>query len=159
MRQHLQKLTIRTPGQGLIDITARVDRVVTASGLDRGLICLQCLHTSASLCVNENADPRVLADLSSYLQAIAPQGGVRALDAAGTWRGYTHNDEGPDDMPAHVRTLLTNTSLTLSFDAGQLLLGTWQGIYLIEHRSDARSRTIVVHCWGEQADTTGIRHQ
>ena len=151
MRQHLQQLTIRTSGQSLVDITAQVNRVVATSGLDRGLACLHCLHTSASLCVNENADPRVLTDLLGYLAAITPQGGVRSLGEADSLYRYTHNDEGPDDMPAHIRTLLTNTSLTLSFDGGHLLLGSWQGVYLIEHRNDARQRTVTVHCWGDEA--------
>ena len=149
MAQHLQRLTISTSGQGVIDITRNIAAVLEDSGLRQGLICLSCLHTSASLCVNENADPRVLTDLLAHLAALAPTEGVRSLSGHGSVRPYSHSNEGPDDMPAHIRTMLTNTHLTLSFSAGRLLLGQWQGIYLMEHRARPQTRVVSVHCLGD----------
>ena len=149
MAQHLQRLRIPTSGQGFINITGNVAAVLEDSGLVQGLICLGCLHTSASLCINENADPRVLTDLTAHLAALAPPAGARPLSGDGPVRAYSHNDEGPDDMPAHVRTMLTSTHLSLSFVEGRLLLGQWQGIYLVEHRTQPQNRMVSVHCLGD----------
>lgn len=149
MAQHLQRLTLSTSGQGLINITHNVAAVLADSGLGQGLICLSCLHTSASLCINENADPRVLTDLLAHLAALAPTEGARSLSGHGAVRPYSHNNEGPDDMPAHIRTMLTNTHLSLSFTEGRLLLGQWQGVYLIEHRTRPQTRVVSVHCLGD----------
>ena len=149
MAQHLQRLSVSTAGQGFINITRNVAAVLEESGLGQGLICLSCLHTSASLCINENADPRVLTDLTAHLAALAPPEGARALSGYGAVRAYSHSDEGPDDMPAHVRTLLTNTHLSLSFAERHLLLGQWQGIYLVEHRTHPQTRVVSVHCLGD----------
>lgn len=107
------------------------------------------LHTSCSLTVNENADPRVLRDLTTYLRALVPQEGVQPISGLGGLRAYSHGDEGPDDMPAHIRTALTSTSLGLSFDQGRLLLGTWQAVYLWEHRTAGNLRSLSVHLIGE----------
>ena len=149
MAQRLQQLTVATTGQGFVNITPNVAAVLEGSGLRQGLICLSCLHTSASLCINENADPRVLTDLLAHLAALAPAEGVRPLSGYGPVRAYSHSNEGPDDMPAHVRTMLTNTHLSLSFSEGRLLLGQWQGIYLVEHRTRPQTRVVSVHCLGD----------
>ena len=149
MAQHLQQLSISTSGQNFINITRRVAAVLEDSGLRQGLLCLSCLHTSASLCINENADPHVLTDLLAHLTALAPIEGARSLSGYGSARTYSHNNEGPDDMPAHIRTMLTNTHLSLSFTGGNLLLGQWQGIYLIEHRASPQVRIVNAHCLGD----------
>ncbi|MCY4234899.1 MAG: secondary thiamine-phosphate synthase enzyme YjbQ [Cyanobacteria bacterium MAG CAR2_bin_4] len=149
MAQHLQRLRVSTSGQGFIHITPNVAAVLADSGLEQGLVCLSCLHTSASLCINENADPHVLADLLAHLAALAPAEGARSLSGRGPVRAYRHSNEGPDDMPAHIRTLLTNTHLNLSFTEGRLLLGQWQGIYLMEHRAKPQTRVVSVHCVGD----------
>lgn len=149
MAQHLQRLSISTSGQGFINITRNVAAVLEDSGLRQGLICLSCLHTSASLCINENADPHVLADLLAHLAALAPTEGARSLSGRGAVRTYRHSNEGPDDMPAHIRTMLTNTHLSLSFTKGRLLLGQWQGVYLMEHRAKPQTRVVSVHCLGD----------
>ena len=139
LRQHLQVLSFSTAGAGFTDITAGLNARIGASGLNQGVVTLVCLHTSCSLTVNENADPRVLHDLASFLADLVPSGDRRA---------YRHDDEGPDDMPAHIRTALTTTSLQLSFDQGRLVLGTWQAVYLWEHRSRGSSRRLSLHLIG-----------
>ena len=140
LRQDLRRLTVSTAGEGFTDLTASLQAEVTASGLQRGLLQLVVLHTSCSLTINENADPRVLQDLTAYLRALVPQGGLS--------QPYAHDDEGPDDMPAHIRTALTTTSLGLSFDQGRLVLGTWQAVYLWEHRARGQRRQLSLHLIG-----------
>lgn len=149
MRQVLIRLTVDTSGEGFTDLTAGLNREIAASGLRQGMAQLVALHTSCSLTVNENADPRVLQDLTTYLRALAPQQGVRSLSGEGSLQRYRHDDEGADDMPAHIRTALTTTSLGLSFDGARLLLGTWQAVYLWEHRAQAHRRQISLHLIGE----------
>jgi len=139
MRQALETLSFRTTGPGFVDITAAAARFVAASGISRGLLTLFCRHTSASLLVQENADRKVLDDLKAFFERIAPEGEGR----------YTHVEEGPDDMPSHIRTALTHTQLNIPVDAGRLLLGTWQAIYLFEHRRGGREREIVAQLSGE----------
>lgn len=148
LRQDLRRLAVRTGGEGFTNLTAALNRELAASGLTRGLAQLAVLHTSCSLTVNENADPRVLADLTAYLQALVPQAGVRPLSGEGPRYSYRHADEGPDDMPAHIRTALTCTSLGLSFDRGRLVLGTWQAVYLWEHRARGQERQLSLHLIG-----------
>ncbi|MFM7696983.1 MAG: secondary thiamine-phosphate synthase enzyme YjbQ [Vulcanococcus sp.] len=140
LRQDLRRLTVTTAGEGFTDLTVSLQGEVTASGLQRGLLQLVVLHTSCSLTINENADPRVLQDLTAYLRALVPQGGLS--------QPYAHDDEGPDDMPAHIRTALTTTSLGLSFDQGRLVLGTWQAVYLWEHRARGQRRQLSLHLLG-----------
>ena len=140
LRQDLRRLTVTTAGEGFTDLTASLQAEETASGLQRGLMQLVVLHTSCSLTINENADPRVLQDLTVYLRALVPQGGLS--------QPYAHDDEGPDDMPAHIRTALTTTSLGLSFDQGRLVLGTWQAVYLWEHRARGQRRQLSLHLIG-----------
>ncbi|MFC4932839.1 secondary thiamine-phosphate synthase enzyme YjbQ [Massilia sp. GCM10023247] len=131
---HQAILTFSTPGRGTQDITAEVARVVGASGVDCGLVQVFVQHTSCSLTITENADPDVRRDLDTVLARLAPDG-----DPA-----YRHDDEGPDDMAAHVRNVLTDTGITVPVGGGRLLLGTWQGIYLWEHRTAPHRRRVVV---------------
>ncbi len=138
MRQAVQSLTIATDGQGLYDVTREVRAWVERQGLETGLLTLFCRHTSASLLIQENADPDVRTDLQRYFAAIAPESPTR----------YTHNDEGPDDMPAHLRAALTQTHLAVPLLGGRLALGTWQGVYLFEHRAAPHRRTLVLHLLG-----------
>ena len=149
LRQSLHQLNLHTRGEGFTDITAALDREIGTSGLATGLSNLACLHTSCSLTINENADPRVLLDLAAYLQALVPQEGVRPISGRGDLRPYRHDDEGPDDMPAHIRTALTCTTLALPFRGGRLLIGTWQAIYLWEHRHAGSLRNLSLHLIGE----------
>jgi secondary thiamine-phosphate synthase enzyme len=124
VRQLQQELTVKTSGRGFVAITSEVRKFLRASGLMQGQLAVFCRHTSASLLIQENAEPSVLDDLETFFERIAPEG--RGL--------YAHASEGPDDMPAHIRAALTQTSLTIPFAEGELLLGTWQGIFLFEHR-------------------------
>ena len=138
LRQAIHTLPIRAVGPGLHEITPAVVSWVDETGVQQGLLTLFCRHTSASLLIQENADPSVQRDLERYFERIAPEG-----DA------YEHDDEGPDDMPAHLRTALTQSQISIPLANGRLMLGTWQGIFLFEHRRDARERQIVLHVIGE----------
>lgn len=149
LSQCLQTLNLPTRGKGFINITSKLNTAIGSSGLLLGTATLVCLHTSCSLTINENADPRVLEDLAAYLEALVPEEGVRPISGIGPLHVYRHDDEGTDDMPAHIRTCLTATSLNLSFQKGRLLLGTWQAVYLWEHRAMAQSRQISLHLVGE----------
>lgn len=148
MRQALAALSFETSGEGFTNITAAINAEIFGSGLLQGLCLLVVQHTSASLTINENADPRVLDDLAAYLRAIVPEEGVRPISGRGDRRPWIHDDEGPDDMPAHIRTALTTTSLSLSFDRGRLVLGTWQAVYLWEHRARGSRRRLSMHLIG-----------
>jgi len=130
-------LTIQTKGRGFIDLTAEVAKFARDFGAKEGAVTLFIRHTSASLTIQENADPSVLDDLTTALSRMAPD------DA-----GWTHDTEGPDDMPAHVKTMLTSTSLQIPVLNGKLALGTWQAIYLIEHRRNPHRREIVLQLIG-----------
>lgn len=131
-------LEIRTRGRGTTDITAEVARAVAASGIRKGLCTVFLQHTSASLILCENADPDVRRDLETLLSRLAPDG-----DPA-----YAHDAEGPDDMAAHARSILTSNSLTIPVADGKLMLGTWQGLYLYEHRHAGHARSVVVTVMG-----------
>jgi secondary thiamine-phosphate synthase enzyme len=148
LQQVVRHLEVSTSGEGFTNLTAALQREIGASGLVTGLAVVSALHTSCSLTVNENADPRVLVDLTAYLQALVPREGARPISGQGPLRPYVHADEGPDDMPAHIRTALTCTSLSLSFQRGQLVLGTWQAVYLWEHRARSQRRTLCLHLIG-----------
>jgi secondary thiamine-phosphate synthase enzyme len=130
-------LTIQTSGRGFTDLTAEIAKFVTDAGATEGAVTLFIRHTSASLTIQENADPTVLDDLSAALDRLAPE------DA-----GWRHDTEGPDDMPAHVKTMLTATSLHIPVLKGELALGTWQAIYLIEHRHRPHCREVVLQFVG-----------
>lgn len=148
LRQSLQILSVQTQGEGFIAITPQLQAAIGSSGLQLGVAHLVCQHTSCSLTVNENADPRVLQDLAAYLRALVPEEGVRPISGQGAMYAYRHDDEGPDDMPAHIRTALTTTSLSLSFQQGRLVLGTWQAVYLWEHRARPHRRQLSLHLVG-----------
>ncbi len=130
-----RELTILTPGQGLHLITGQVQEVVDDAAQESGLCTVFIRHTSASLIIQENADPSAKRDLAAWMNRLVPEGDPL----------YTHNDEGPDDMPAHVKSVLTATSLSIPILSGRLGLGTWQGIYLWEHRRGPHARKVVVH--------------
>ncbi len=135
MTMPVQQLTITTRGKGLHEITDQVQSLVRGSGFDAGLCTIMIRHTSASLTIQENADPSARGDLEAWLERLVPEG-----DAL-----YTHTSEGPDDMPAHIKAALTATSLSIPIVEGALALGTWQGIYVWEHRRRGGARTLVVH--------------
>jgi secondary thiamine-phosphate synthase enzyme len=130
-------LTVQTTGPGFVNLTADVEKFITDAGAGEGAATLFIRHTSASLTIQENADPSVLDDLMTALDRVAPANA-----------GWTHDAEGPDDMPGHVKTMLTATSLQIPVQNGELALGTWQAIYLIEHRSRPHHREIVLQFIG-----------
>ncbi len=135
---HYQKLLrISTTGKSLHNITAKIEAIVAESGVETGLCTLFLRHTSASLLIQENADPDVLRDLANFMAKIVPESAQ-----------YIHDTEGSDDMPAHIRTVLTHTSETIPINRGHLVLGTWQGIYVWEHRQHSHHRELVVHISG-----------
>jgi secondary thiamine-phosphate synthase enzyme len=138
MRQATGTLSVDTPGPGLHEITGAVAAWVEAQGIAEGLLTLFCTHTSASLLIQENAAPAARADLERYFARLAPE------DTS----AYAHDDEGPDDMPAHLRAALTQTHLAIPVAAGRPALGTWQGVYLFEHRRRPHRRTLKVHLIG-----------
>jgi len=149
MKQVLHKLEVQTTGQGFIRLNDQLNGWIRTTGLELGVLHLTCLHTSCSLTINENADPRVLNDLTAWMDAVVPQDGRGPLDGQGKRTRYLHDDEGDDDMPAHIRTALTAQTMTLSVERGRLLLGVWQGIYLWEHRRVGSTRRLSVHLIGE----------
>jgi secondary thiamine-phosphate synthase enzyme len=149
LRQSFHSLSLQTSGEGFTDLTDALNQEIGSSGLNNGLANLVALHTSCSLTINENADPRVLEDLAAFLRALVPAAGVRPLSGQGELRAWRHDDEGADDMPAHIRTALTATSLSLSFQQGRLLLGTWQAVYLWEHRARPHRRQLSLHLIGQ----------
>ena len=138
MRQHQDVLHIAPRGRGMLNITRDVANVLASSGIQCGMLHLFVQHTSCSLVIQENADPDVQHDMERFLSRLVPDG-----DAI-----YAHTAEGPDDMPAHVRSALTATSLSIPVSDGNMVLGIWQGIYLYEHRRHASRRRIVVHISG-----------
>lgn len=141
MMQALHRITIETRGRGLVDVTENVRRWVAALSVGTGLLTIYCRHTSASLVIQENADPDVRTDLEAFLTRLVPDGA----------REYRHNAEGPDDMPAHIRAALTQTQLCIPVEDGRPVLGTWQGIYLFEHRTSPHRRELVLHVIGEES--------
>ncbi len=138
MTQHTHSLQILTRGKGLYPFTREVAQWVTSLKIDTGLLTVFVQHTSASLAIQENADPDVVRDLADYFERLAPENDPQ----------YRHQDEGPDDMPAHIRSALTATSLTIPIVHGRMALGTWQGIYLFEHRRAPHRRSVVLHLIG-----------
>lgn len=138
MRQTVHVLEVRTPGQGLLEITREVTDWTLAQETTTGLLTVFCRHTSASLVIQENADPDVGRDLEDWVARVAPESPT-----------YRHQDEGPDDMPAHLRAALTGVQLSIPLIGGRLALGTWQGIYLFEHRSRPHRREVALHLLGD----------
>lgn len=139
MKLHQHTLEVQTRGRELVDLTREAARVVTQSGVQSGLCVAFCQHTSASLCIQENADRNVQRDLLAWLERVAPDGDPR----------YAHDDEGPDDMAAHLRSVLTGASVTIPIVGGALALGTWQALYLLEQRTRPHTRRVVLHVQGE----------
>lgn len=139
MRQATNLLSVRTRGRGLVEFTRGAADWVDDQRMQTGLLTLFCRHTSASLLIQENADPDVQRDLEAYFEVIAPEDPGR----------YIHDAEGPDDMPAHIRTALTQTQLSIPLIGGRLMLGTWQGIYLFEHRRVGGVRQVAMHLAGD----------
>jgi len=139
MRQALHRLTVETRDRGLVEITREIADWVDGQGVETGLLTVFCRHTSASLLIQENADPDVRTDLEAFFERIAPEDPVR----------YVHDAEGPDDMPAHLRAALTQVQLSIPVSGGRMMLGTWQGIYLFEHRRRPHRREIALHLLGE----------
>jgi secondary thiamine-phosphate synthase enzyme len=138
MQQTLSILTFQTDGVGLYEVTDHVGEWLAGSGIARGVVTLFCQHSSAGLLITENASPAVQRDLVSWFAAAAPEG-----------PGYEHSTEGPDDMPAHIKTMLTGNSLTIPVAEGALMLGTWQGVFLAEHRADPHKRSVAAHIVGD----------
>ncbi len=138
MRQATGELTVATRGQGLHEVTRAVAAWLAQEGIATGLLTVLCRHTSASLTINENAAPAVKRDMEAWIAQVAPES-----DA------YEHDDEGPDDMPAHLRATLTGVSLSIPVVAGAMALGTWQGLYLFEHRAAPHRRRLALHVIGE----------
>ena len=132
------RVEVRTRGKGLHEITRRVQEVVATSGVADGLCTVMIRHTSASLTIQENADPSARRDLEAWMERHVPEGDPH----------FTHTAEGPDDMPSHIRAALTATTLSIPVEGGRLALGTWQGIYLWEHRTRGSARRCVVHVGG-----------
>jgi secondary thiamine-phosphate synthase enzyme len=136
-RQATGRLAVETRGQGFTEITEPVRRWVAGTGLTHGLLTAFCRHTSASLTIQENADPDVRTDLLTALDRLAPREA-----------GYVHTLEGPDDMPGHIRTMITDVAVAIPLVGGRLVLGTWQGLYLVEHRDRPHRREVVLHVMG-----------
>ncbi len=138
MQQATHRLEVRTRGQGLHDVTRQITSWVAEQGLGNGLLTVFIQHTSASLTIQENADPDVVHDLNAHFVRLVPEDN----------RLYRHTMEGPDDMPAHIRAALTDVSLSIPLIGGSLALGTWQGVYVFEHRTHPHTRTVVLHLLG-----------
>ncbi|MFN3231632.1 MAG: secondary thiamine-phosphate synthase enzyme YjbQ [Alphaproteobacteria bacterium] len=138
MKQARTTIRFQSVGPGLVDVTREVARWVGDQNITDGLLTLFIRHTSASLVIQENADPDVLLDLQNFFAAIAPRAGA-----------YRHSTEGPDDMPAHIKSALTQTSLSIPVTGRRLALGTWQGVYLFEHRDRPHRRDVVLHLIGD----------
>ena len=139
MKQYQKAIKIKTVGKSLHKITNQIDRIVAESQITTGLCIVFVRHTSASLIIQENADPDVLQDLENFFAKLVPEDSM----------AYLHGAEGLDDMPAHIRSVLTNTSEQIPIAGGRLVLGTWQGVYLWEHRQRSNHREIVVHILGD----------
>lgn len=138
MRQWTHRMEVRTNGKGLYECTAAIENWLDTCSAITGLLTVFLQHTSASLTIQENADPDVIRDLNAFFERLVPEGD----------RLYQHTVEGPDDMPAHVRSALTMTQLSIPVVGGRLALGTWQGIYVFEHRRRPHTRSIVLHLLG-----------
>ncbi len=139
MKQFSHSITFQTTGSSLLNVTGPIRSWVREQGLSEGLLTIFIRHTSASLTIQENADPDVLFDLNNFFRKLVPE----------DRRLYRHNAEGPDDMPAHIKSALTQTQLSVPISGSDMMLGTWQGIYVFEHRAHAHKRTISLHLMGE----------
>jgi secondary thiamine-phosphate synthase enzyme len=139
LRQSFHRLHVQTQGKGLYEITSAIARWIAERQVRSGILTVFVQHTSASLVIQENADPDVVYDLNDFFSRVAPE----------DHRLYRHTSEGPDDMPSHIRAALTATQLSIPVDQGRMTLGTWQGVYLFEHRAAPHRRSVVLHLLGE----------
>ena len=151
MEQVVSSIKVITEGQGFIDITPSVREFIKENNFFTGILILNVLHTSCSLTLNENADPNVLYDLGKYIESIVPYNSYQDLNIQPKKIAYEHFQEGEDDMPAHIKTALTNNSLSLSFQNKKLIIGIWQAIYLWEHRTERKERLVNIHAIGEKS--------
>ncbi len=152
MEQIICELSFQTSGEGFTDITPSINNWIIKKQISKGILIVYLHHTSCSLTINENADPNVLKDLSCYMKALVPEEGFRAISGQGERNSYLHSDEGMDDMPAHIRTALTCSCLSFSIQASKLVLGTWQAVYLWEHRMKNHTRRVSLHAIGEKQE-------
>ena len=139
MRQKSGEIIVQTQGKGLVEVTSILANWLDQSGVQEGLLNILIQHTSASLTIQENADPDVVLDLADFYEKVAPEGNGR----------YRHSSEGPDDMPSHIRASLTDVSLSIPVLGGRMRLGTWQGIYVFEHRTRPHERRLALHVMGD----------
>jgi secondary thiamine-phosphate synthase enzyme len=139
MKQAQIRFSLSTSGQNLYEFTDQISRWLHSQGVEEGLLTLFCCHTSASLTIQENADPDVMGDLTTFFKKLVPENQ--------NW--YQHTCEGPDDMPAHIKGALTDVSLSIPVTGGGMVLGTWQGVYLFEHRTNPHTRSVVAHFLGK----------
>ena len=149
MEQILASLNYETKGQGFTDITKDITLWINKTKLKKGILLLFLKHTSCSLIINENADINVLKDLSNYMKAIVPEQKLYPIDRSNKEVEYLHSEEGLDDMPAHIRTMLTSNNLSFSVIDGKLEIGLWQAIYIWEHRTSNKSRSLQLHAIGD----------
>ena len=149
MEQFLSTLDFETQGQGFNDITKDINHWIKKNKLQKGILLIFLKHTSCSLIINENADINVLKDLSTYMQALVPEEGFYPIGGSRKRIEYLHSEEGLDDMPAHIRTMLTSNSLSFSVVDGKLQIGLWQAIYIWEHRTSNKSRLLQLHAIGD----------
>ena len=150
VEQIISQISIKTQGEGFINITDTINNWIKTNLIYTGILVITTKHTSCSLIINENADPRVLKDLSAYIKAIVPERGFKSILKDEDTKEYLHCEEGLDDMPAHIRTTLTSTSLSMSIQNSSLDLGIWQAIYLWEHRYSNNLRRINLHAIGKK---------
>ena len=151
MEQIFTELNLITNGEDFTDITDDLNLCIQKNNFHSGILNLTSLHTSCSLTINENADPNVLKDLKKFMKSIVPYNCYTSLSKDREEIYYEHFQEGEDDMPAHIKTALTNTNLSLSFQESKIILGTWQAIYLWEHRFSPKKRSISIHIIGEKS--------
>ena len=151
MEQIFTELNLITNGEDFTDITDDLNLCIQKNNFHSGILNLTSLHTSCSLTINENADPNVLKDLKRFMKSIVPYNCYTSLSKDREEIYYEHFQEGEDDMPAHIKTALTNTNLSLSFQGSKIILGTWQAIYLWEHRFNPKKRSISIHIIGEKS--------
>ncbi len=149
MKQILSSLDFETKGQGFTDITQDINQWIKNKKLKKGILLIFLKHTSCSLIINENADINVLRDLSNYMKAIVPEESFYSIDRSNKRIEYLHSEEGVDDMPAHIRTMLTANNLSFSIIDGKLEIGLWQAIYIWEHRTSNKSRSLQLHAIGD----------
>ena len=149
MNQILSTLDFETNGQGFTDITKNLNLWIKHQKLKKGILLIFLKHTSCSLIINENADINVLNDLSNYMKSIVPEKKYYPIDGSNKKIEYLHSEEGLDDMPAHIRTMLTSNNLSLSVNCGKLVIGIWQAVYIWEHRTSNKSRSLQLHAIGD----------